>query len=237
MDERMRRAMLERRDRNYMRGDRGMDYRYDRTMDYDDMDYRMEDYAQRGRRNYGGRRDYGRGEYSGTVDYYGDYADYDTEDNVEPMYDGRRGVKGTGRYGIGGSRYYGRRRDRAGRDYSDYDHKDEEMRLSRRDMQDWKERLENADDTYGEHFSAAQIKQAIQAMNIQMNGYNEKELCMAANMLYSDYCEVIKPLISKDKEVLVYVNMAKAFLDDPDAAIQGGEKLACYYHYIVDDGE
>ena len=70
MDERMRRAMLERRDRNYMRGDRAMDYRYDRAMDYDDIDYRMEDYAQRGRRNYGSRRDcYGDGCKSHRMDH------------------------------------------------------------------------------------------------------------------------------------------------------------------------
>ena len=70
-----------------------------------------------------------------------------------------------------------------------------------------------------------------------MNGYNEKELCLAANMLYSDYAEVLKPFIPREKEAVIYVNMARAFLDDPDAAVQGGEKLAAYYYAIVDDDE
>lgn len=39
------------------------------------------------------------------------------------MTDGRRGVRGTGRYGIGGSRYYGRDRSDYGEDYG-YDMRD-----------------------------------------------------------------------------------------------------------------
>ena len=98
-------------------------------------------------------------------------------------------------------------------------------------------RMENPDGSYGEHFTSTQIKQAMQSLGVQMNGYNEKELCLAANMLYSDYSEVLKPFIPREKEAVIYVNMARAFLDDPDAAVQGGEKLAAYYYAIVDDDE
>ena len=190
-------------------------------------------------------RDYARGSGRGrNVRYSRDYADYgDYED--EAMYDGRQGVKGTGRYGIGGSRYYGRSRDRAGGDYADYDYArggdradyGEEMRLTKHDMMMWKEKMENPDGSYGEHFTSTQIRQAMQSLGVQMNGYNEKELCLAANMLYSDYCDVLKPFIPREKEAVIYVNMARAFLDDPDAAVQGGEKLAAYYYAIVDDDE
>ena len=193
-------------------------------------------------------RDYRRGEYRGRNDYdmndyrragmrdRNDYAGYDYDDEDEARYDGRQGVKGTGRYGIGGSRYYGRDRAREGMEYMDYAHEDG-ARLTRHDMMNWKEKMENADGSYGEHFTGGQIRQAVQAMGVEMKGYNEKELCLTANMLYSDYCEVLRPFIPKEKEAYVYVNLAKAFLEDPDSSVKGGEKLACYYYAIVDDDE
>ena len=197
------------------------------------MDRRMRDRDYR-RGEYRGRNDYGRGEYRGSMDYRGDYAGYDYDDEDEARYDGRRGVKGTGPYGIGGRRYYGRDSARDEADYADYAHEDG-ARLTRHDMMNWKEKMENADGSYGEHFTGGQIRQAIQAMGIEMKGYNEKELCLTANMLYSDYCEVLRPFIPKEKEAYVYVNLAKAFLEDPDSSVKGGEKLACYYYAIVDD--
>ena len=199
------------------------------------MDKRMRDRDYR-RGEYRSRSDYGRGEYRGSVDYRGDYAGYDYDDEDEARYDGRQGVKGTGRYGIGGSRYYGRDRAREGMEYMDYAHEDG-ARLTRHDMMNWKEKMENADGSYGEHFTGGQIRQAVQAMGIEMKGYNEKEMCLTANMLYSDYCEVLRPFIPKEKEAYVYVNLAKAFLEDPDSSVKGGEKLAAYYYAIVDDDE
>ena len=208
MNSTMRRVIIDRRMRN---------------RDYRRGDYRSRsDYDRNGMRD---RNDYGRGDYAGY--------DYDDE---EASYDGRQGVKGTGRYGIGGSRYYGRDSAREGIEYMDYAHEDS-MRLTRRDMMNWKEKMENADGSYGEHFTGGQIRQAVQAMGIEMKGYNEKELCLTANMLYSDYCEVLRPFIPKEKEAYVYVNLAKAFLEDPDGLVKGGEKLACYYYAMVDDEE
>lgn len=198
------------------------------------------------------RMDYGRGEYEGEFrgDYETDYArrgrrrDYAEYDD-EYMPDGRRGVKGTGPYGIGGRRYYGRRRDRAmydGAEYNDYDDyarydyaAEEPMHLSSAEMEEWKNRMENANGTQGEHFSLPQIKQAAQALGIQMRDFDEKELCLTVNMLYSDYCEALKQFIPRDKEAMVYTKMAKAFLEDSDASVMGGEKLAAYYYAIVSD--
>lgn len=211
-----------------------------RTMRRVIMDRRMRDRDYRR-----GGNDYGHGRYEG--EFRGDYArgnrvvrgnDYAEYDDDEAMYDGRQGVKGTGPYGIGGRRYSGSGGDRAGGDYGEYDYgHGEGMHLTKRDMMMWKERMENPDGSYGEHFTSTQIKQAMQSLGVQMNGYNEKELCLAANMLYSDYSEVLRPFIPREKEAVIYVNMARAFLDDPDASVQGGEKLAAYYYAIVDDDE
>lgn len=202
-------------------------------------EYRVEmegDYARRGRRDYGHDEyddDYARGGYGGRIGTRGrtrDYNDYGMYDEYEE--DGRRGVKYTGPYGIGGRRYYGRDRGR----YDDYeDYGEDEMKLDERDMEEWKKNLENADGTRGAHFSMPQIRQASQALGLRMDGrFDEKDLCMASNMIYSDYCDVLSKFIPKDKEAMVYVKLAKAFLDDPDAAVQGKEKLAAYFYAIVD---
>ena len=135
--------------------------------------------------------------------------------------DGRQGVKGTGRYGIGGSMYYPRR-DRG-----------EEMRLERQDMEMWKHDLENADGTKGYHFELPQIEQAMRSLGIQPKNYTEEELCMTANMLYSDYCKTFKNIIPKEKEAMYYTSMARDFLEDKDASAKGSEKLMAYYHCIV----
>lgn len=189
----------------------------------------------------------GRGEYRGEI--YGEYDGYDGRgydsrgygrrdgreyaDSEYDMPDGRRGVKYTGPYGIGGRRHYPRR-DRAG---YDEDYGEDDLRLTKSEMMKWKESLHNADGSHGEHFSFEQIMQAMQAFGLQPKGYNEKELCLAANMLYSDYCKVFEQFIPRDKEAMVYVKMAKAFFDDPDASVKGAEKLAAYFCAIVDDEE
>ena len=72
-------------------------------------------------------------------------------------------------------------------------------------------------------------------MGLRWDGYDEKDLCMTANMLYSDFCEVLKSIIPPDKEVLAYVKMAQAWLEDPDSPVDGSEKLALYYYCIVSD--
>ena len=181
--------------------------------------------------------------------------------------DGRRGVRGTGRYGIGGSMYSGRDRrsnggndyrrgDRAyddyrSRDYDDYDYEEdyadyddedyerdyhEKLRLSKSDIREWKSKMQNADGSLGEHFDLQQIMSAAERLGIRFNDYSEKELCITANMLYSDYCEALKAVVPKEKEDLVYTKLAKAFLEDDDAP-EGSEKLALYYYCIVCDDE
>lgn len=237
------------------------------------MDRRVIDYLERRMRvsrdneNRGGdRRDYER-----------DRRDYDYER------DERRGVKGTGPYGIGGRRYYGRDRadydydndrnmsrsygdrdyargdrdydyERGDRDYArgdrdyarggdynrDYEDRDynmhQEMKLTKEDMHRWKQKMQNADGTKGEHYDMQQIMHAVEKLGIKMSNFDEKDLCLAVNMMYSDYCKVIKKYVPAEKELMVYVELAKAFLDDADGP-KPEEKLALYYYCIVDNDE
>lgn len=88
------------------------------------------------------------------INYDDDYVDgYDGYDGR----DGRRGVKGTGPYGIGGRLHYPRR-DRASYDSDGEGGGQDEIRLSKRDMSEWKRELENADGTTGAHFDGQQIE-------------------------------------------------------------------------------
>lgn len=214
--------------------DRGEDYGYDSRRRYDRAEHEdMRRYRDRADENY---------------DRAMNDSDYDYMDEE----DGRRGVKGTGRYGIGGSRYYGRRRDRGSMPfqvegdirYDDYDYDydmadyagQQQIKLNKKDIQTWKRKMMNADGSHGEHFDMQQIMSAAEKLGIKFKEYDEKELCITANMLYSDYCEVLKSIVPKDKEDIVYTKMAQAFLEDEDAP-EGSEKLALYYKCIVDDEE
>jgi hypothetical protein len=161
--------------------------------------------------------------------------------------DGRRGVKGTGRYGIGGSMYRGDRysdyRD-YGRDYTERDNRDyadyrdygasEDISLTHQELKRWADKLRNADGTDGAHFTKEDVRKTAERVGVRYDHFSEADLCMATNMLYSDFSEVLRPLIPSDKEAMIYVKMGKAFLEDKDAP-KGSEKLAMYYFCIVDD--
>ena len=158
----------------------------------------------------------------------------------EMMWDSKQGVKGTGPYGIGGSR--------RNRDYREYDYNEDDyemdghhpsglMKLKKKDFKEWEKNLENADGTKGKHFEAEQVKHMAEQIGVKYRGYDEKDLCMTANMLYSDYCGVLKNVLPPDKELIGYVKLAQAWLEDPDASVEGSEKLALYYWCIVSDEE
>ena len=232
-----------------------------RTMDYGDYargGNRAGDYESGGRRN----RDYEDGmEYRRDYEMRrrggGDMRLSDpigTEREYPFEADGKQGVKGTGPYGIGG-RLYSRSRDyemdgegdyemdgRRGRrnaDYADYEmdggHPSGLMRLKKKDFMKWERNLENTDGTRGKHFDPQQIKSTAEQMGIKYHGYDEKELCMTVNMLYSDYAEVLRSVIPPDKELHIYVKLAQAWLEDPDSPVEGSEKLALYYWCIVSE--
>lgn len=123
-------------------------------------------------------------------------------------------------------------------DYGDYDYEygydyNDMPKLTKQDIMEWKHKLVNADGSKGEHFKMENILKAAKDMGIRFHEYDERELCLTVNMLYSDYCEVLKPFISPDRELYAYVALGKAFLEDEDAP-EGSEKLALYYYCIVD---
>lgn len=143
----------------------------------------------------------------------------------------------------------GRRDGRDGRDYRDHGNVDFEgtmdfadgrdyhrvPRLSKTDMRQWKHMMENEDGTHGPHYDMQQVMHAADKIGIDFDKdeFDEKEFCMAINMMYSDYCKVAKKYISPDRELMFFAELAKAFLCDEDGP-GASEKLALYYNCIVD---
>lgn len=164
-----------------------------------------------------------RGDRTGDMrgDYYDAYEDMYSEEmydsrsmNRRDMMDGRRMRGSNGRF-----------------IKSDGGHT---LKLTKSDMSRWKRNLENADGSHGPHFSVGQIMQSAHHAGIRFDEYDEKEFCMAMNVLYSDFCEAARGFISPDKEMLFFAKFADAFLNDEDGP-EASEKLALYFHCIVDD--
>lgn len=127
-------------------------------------------------------------------------------------------------------------RERGGEYEERHEHHErrEELSLPRHEMREWKRRLKNADGTTGEHFTAEQMHEASHQVGATFEEYDEAELCMAANMLYSDLCEALRVVIPKDREAMMYAKMARYWLEDEDGP-KGSEKLALYFYCIVED--
>ena len=126
------------------------------------------------------------------------------------------------------SRDYRDSRDmRDSRDYHDA------PKLSKSDILRWKQKMENEDGTRGAHFDMQQIMNVAEKLNVKFDEFDEREFCIAVNMMYSDYCKVARKYVAPDKELMFFAELAKAFLDDEDAP-EASEKLALYYHCIVD---
>ena len=129
-----------------------------------------------------------------------------------------------------GREYQDDRRDRGYDDYeSEHDMEYNDMRmLDHHTIEKWMENLENADGSHGGKFSKEQIRRVTDQHGVKFQKYTEDEFQAAVNMMYSDYCKVL------GSDVGIYVKMAREFMDDPDAGVKGGEKLAAYYHCIVE---
>ena len=127
----------------------------------------------------------------------------------------------------GNDERYDYRDSRDMRDYHDA------PRLSKSDILRWKHKMENEDGTRGAHFDMQQIMNAAEKLNVKFDEFDEREFCITVNMMYSDYCKVARKYVAPDKELMFFAEMAKAFLEDEDAP-EASEKLALYYHCIVD---
>lgn len=110
---------------------------------------------------------------------------------------------------------------------SDYDMRDGASKLSSKDIKKWEKNLENADGTKGKKWDVEQIRQVAQQHGIRFEEYSPELLTAVANSLYSDYCKVL------GADMMIYVKMAKAFLEDDDFDGEPEEKAMLYYKCIV----
>ena len=207
------------------------------------------DYARTGDMNYPTHNDYGRGNYNVSGQYDNAGRDMNYPANVDmrmmppmdmrndygyPM-DMRQGVKGTGPYGIGGSMYYGSR-DRA--DMADYNrgedyHKFKMPKLTKSEKHQWEQMMQNTDGTRGPHYDMSQVMQTAEKLGIRFNQFDEKDLALIMNMMYSDYGHVFKKYLPAEKEMMFCADMAKAYFDDPDGP-DPDDKLSRQYHCMLD---
>lgn len=92
--------------------------------------------------------------------------------------------------------------------------------------EEWVGGMTNEDGTKGAHWTMDQVKQLMAQKGIQANPIH---VWTAMNMLYSDYCAVLKKYnVNKAEFVL---DLACAFLNDKDVT---GDKLAKYYECVVE---
>lgn len=186
------------------------------------------DYAEYNNRqdyNYSSN-DYGRGgrDYEQSRQYNRDY-EY-MQDGHYPMSQGTTyfpiEAMGTfnGYYGMGNDYNYGR-------DYGEDYRRDYGAKLTSKDIKKWEKGLENADGTKGKKYEVDQVRQVAQQHNIRFEEYSPELLTAITNMLYSDYCKVL------GGDLMVYVKLAKAFLEDDDFEGEPEEKAMLYYKCIV----
>lgn len=239
---------------------RGRDYRerdrdYDRHHDRERIDYEPESRFRdsRGREHYdNGRYAPARSEYDGYsgVDY--GYMGYHTPPYVPPVYEReeRSRMPMNNRMRMGGREYYDDREPRMNRigfsldgemnrlpdderrEYMgrsahpmDREHMSAPMQLTRETAMEWTGDMVNADGTTGPHWSMEQVRQVMEQRGIDCDPL---EFYAVLNAVYSDYCAVAKRHGVNKPEF--YIDMAKAWIDDQDAA-KG--KAARYFHYIV----
>lgn len=92
--------------------------------------------------------------------------------------------------------------------------------------EEWMRSLQNEDGTRGAHWTMEQAKQVLNQRKINCDPL---EFWVALNVMYSDYAPVFKKH-GVGERVDIYADMAKAFLDDKDAA---PDKLASYYLHVT----
>ena len=168
------------------------------------------------RNPYGSRGGYvrdRRSDYGG--DMRNDYRDYGRED-----------------YAMGqDNRDYGRndyRRDYNDyRDYRDYDMYDRDYKMAKKEYEEslekWIEKLKRKDKY---NMSYSQVIEQAKKHDVKFKEYTELEFYATYLAMVSDYKEV-------GNDPTMFIKMAKAFLEDDDAMLEGSEKLCAYLEVIV----
>ncbi len=101
----------------------------------------------------------------------------------------------------------------------------ESMMLTEEMAHEWMHSLQNEDGTKGPHWTMDQAKQVMSQKGVKLDPL---EFWVVLNAMYSDYCGVLKKHGANNMDV--YVDLAKAWLDDKDAK-EG--KAARYFQYIA----
>lgn len=143
----------------------------------------------------------------------------------------------------GGSRSGSRRDMRGRRDYGyepmDYGYDDDygydygmdygEEKLSSQDLTEWMHDLmDELDHDEKEVFKKERALQRAKEMGVEFSKYSEMEFYVTFLMCYTDY----KRTIGKGNMEYA-LSLAKEWLEDKDAGVKYGEKLAVYYDSIV----
>ncbi len=231
------------------RTDRGDRDRESMRYGYGERDSaRMGDYDPEYRfRDRRGREHYDDGRYAPMSTYGGGYGDmyYPYEPYVPPVYErgdyhGRDWRESPVMHRIGfavegemermpreSDRQY-----RQSRDYRDQSgmhdrnrREDEPMQFSREIAMEWTGDMQNGDGSRGPHWSMEQVKQVMEQRGIECDPL---QFFAVLNSVYSDYCSVAKK--HGVNKMDFYADLAKAWLEDPDAA---EDKAARYFEYIV----
>lgn len=97
--------------------------------------------------------------------------------------------------------------------------------MDKQTAEEWTRKMQNSDGSMGPHWKLDQVKQVMQQKGIDKDPI---EFYATMNMIYSKYGQVAKT--HGINSVEFYIDLAKAFLDDPNAS---ENKLMKYYEYIV----
>lgn len=140
-------------------------------------------------------------------------SDYRREEDYRNDYenDYKRGVKGTGFYG----------RDYENGDMQDY--YDREMDFMDDKMESLKRKLEEKDKF---RMTKNQVISQARSNGAKFNEYDEDEFYLTYLMMCCDYKDV-------SNDPMMFIKMAKAFLEDDDIAVSPSEKLSIYIDKIV----
>lgn len=118
-------------------------------------------------------------------------------------------------HGVGGMRYHDYR--------SDYSEDDIEYRYHK-DLKHWIEKLKSKDKF---NLSEEQVVQQAKSLGVHFKDYSELEFYAMYLAMVSDYHRIL------GNDVLLYIKMAREFLEDDDIAVTPSEKVCIYYYHIV----
>ena len=135
----------------------------------------------------------------------------------------RREYNGSGmNYGVEGRFRDGRRHE-----YHDRERHEEVGALTEATAKKWTDHMENEDGTKGAHWTMEQTTQLLKQKGLSVDPV---EFFAVMNMLYSDFCAVMKKYNANNADI--YTDLALAWINDKDAE---EHKTSRYFHYIVED--